>query len=185
MFSSFSDFAGIPLKAYSVKLSLDRLTPGVDNIRHDVLLSPDFCKSSSKLIYTLFLKHAKAKKILNLDPTTSLVTARDEFKHLCRNVLHTAINQAKSASENQIDLLAQITIVKQLAQEIRCQYNSLIENFNDTVRRHEISSNEGLNSYIKIKEKLSDIQQNKKSISLNVAAELFQYLIEVQHENIT
>ena len=183
-FLNFSDLTGLPLKAYSVKFSLDRLIPGVDNIRHDVLLSPDFCKSSSKLVYQLFLKHAKAKKILNIDPTSSLVIERDEFKHLCRNVLHAAINQAKSASEIQIDLLAQITIIKKLAEEIPRQYSKLIENFNDNARRHEIASSEGLNSYIKIKEKLSEIQQNKKSISLSVAEELFQYLLEVQHENI-
>lgn len=185
LFSNYSDLKGLPLKAYSVKFSLDRLTPGVDNIRHDVLLSPDFCKSVSKLVYQLFLKHTKAKKILNIDSTSSLVTERDEFKHLCRDVLHAAINQAKSASEIQIDLLAQITIVKKLAQEIQSQYRKLIENFNDHARRHEIASSEGLNSYIKIKEKLSETQQNKKSIILNVAQELFHYLIEVQHENIT
>ncbi len=185
LFSNYSDLKGLPLKAYSVKFSLDRLTPGVDNIRHDVLLSPDFCKSVSKLVYQLFLKHTKAKKILNIDSTSSLVTERDEFKHLCRDVLHAAINQAKSASEIQIDLLAQITIVKKLAQEIQSQYRKLIENFNDHARRHEIASSEGLNSYIKIKEKLSETQQNKKSIILNVAQELFQYLIDVQHENIT
>jgi len=185
LFSNYSDLKGLPLKAYSVKFSLDRLTPGVDNVRHDVLLSPDFCKSVSKLVYQLFLKHAKAKKILNIDSTSSLVTERDEFKHLCRDVLHAAINQAKSASEIQIDLLVQITIVKKLAQEIQSQYRKLIENFNDYARRHETASSEGLNSYIKIKEKLSEIQQNKKSIILNVAQELFEYLIEVQHENIT
>jgi hypothetical protein len=185
LFSNYSDLKGLPLKAYSVKFSLDRLTPGVDNVRHDVLLSPDFCKSASKLVYQLFLKHTKAKKILNIDSTSSLVTERDEFKHLCRDVLHAAINQAKSASEIQIDLLAQITIVKKLAQEIQSQYRKLIENFNDHARRHEIASSEGLNSYIKIKEKLSKTQQNKKSIILNVAKELFGYLIEVQHENIT
>jgi len=185
LFSNFSDLTGLPLKAYSVKFQLDRLTPGVDNIRHDVLLSPDFCKSSSKLVYQLFLKHANAKKILNIDPTSSLVIERDEFKHLCRDVLHAAVNQAKSASEIQIDLLAQITIIKKLAQEIPCQYSKLIENFNVNARRHEIASSEGFSSYVKIKEKLSEIQQNKKSIFLNVAEELFQYLIDVQHENIT
>ena len=185
LYSNFSDLAGLPLKAYSVKFSLDRLKPGVDNIRHDVLLSPDFSKSVSKLIYQLFLKHAKAKKILNIDPTSSLVTERDEFKHFCRDVLHAAINQAKSSSETQIDLLAQIAIIKKLAKEIPRQYIKLIENINDNVRRFRTTSSKGLNQYIKIKEKLSEIQQDKKSIILDVAAELFGYLIDVQHENIT
>jgi hypothetical protein len=185
LYSNFSDLAGLPLKAYSVKFSLDRLKPGVDNIRHDVLLSPEFSKSVSKLIYQLFLKHAKAKKILNIDTTTSLITERDEFKHFCRDVLQAAINQAKSSSETQIDLLAQIAIIKKLAEEIPRQYIKLIENINDNARRFGTTSSKGLTQYIKIKEKLSEIQQDKKSIILDVAAELFGYLIDVQHENTT
>ena len=182
--SNFSSSVKLPLKTYSVHLPMDKLSPGVDNIHFDVYLSPAFCLSVGKLVHQLFLKHAKMKNVLDMGDTSSLVYERDEFKHHCGDVLRAAVNQAKSASEIQIDLLAQIAIVKKLTKEISVQFNRLLEDLNDIARKHEISSSEGLSGYIRIKEKLSRIQENKKSILLRVASELFRYLIEVQKESI-
>jgi hypothetical protein len=183
-FSNFSSLTELPLKTYSVQFPMDKLTPGVDNIHFDVYLSPAFCHSTVKLVRQLFLKHAKVKNILYMDDISSRVSERDEFKHHCRDVLRAAVNQAKSASEIQIDLLAQIAIIKKLTKEISSQFNTLSEDLNDIARKHEISTSEGLSGYIRIKEKLSHIQENKKSILLHVASELFRYLIEVQQESI-
>lgn len=183
-FSNFSSLKGLSLKTYSVRCPLDRLTPGVDNIHYDVHLSQAFCNSIQKLVRQLLLKHAKVKKVLDIDETSSLFIEKDAFKDLCREVLYAAVNQAKHASETQIDLLAQIATVKTLTEEIPLQYNLLIEDLNKTTRKYEIASSEGLSRYIKIKEKISKIQQNKKSIILDVATELFSYLVEVQKENI-
>jgi hypothetical protein len=163
-FPKFSNLTELPLKTYSVLFPLDNLSPGVDNIHFDVYLSPAFCHSAGKLVRQLFLKHGKVKNYLDTNDTSSLVSEKDEFKHHCCDVLHAAINQAKSASEVQIDLLAQIAIIKKLTKEISLQFNTLSEDLNDIARKHEISSSEGLNGYIKIKEKLSQIQENKKSI---------------------
>jgi hypothetical protein len=183
-FSNFSSLTELPLKTYSVQFPMDKLSPGVDNIHFDVYLSPAFCHATGKLVRQLFLKHAKVKNVLDMDDTSSLASERDEFKHHCREVLRAAVNQAKSASEIQIDLLAQIATIKKLTKEISFQFNTLAEDLNDIARRHEISSSEGLSEYIRIKEKLSQIHENKKSIFLCVASDLFRYLIEVQQESI-
>jgi hypothetical protein len=183
-FSNFSSLMNLPLKTYSVQFPMDRLSPGVDNVHFDVYLSPAFRHSAGKLVRQLFLKHSKMKNVLDMDDTSTLVSERDEFKHHCGDVLRAAVNHAKSASEIQIDLLAQIAIIKKLTKEISSQFNKLSEDLNDIARKHEISSSEGLSGYIRIKEKLSRIQENKKSILLRVASELFQYLTEVQLESI-
>ena len=172
------------IETYSVKFQLDRLVPGVDNFRYDVYLSPAFCASIRKVVRLLFQKHAKIKKYLNFDKTRSLNIEQEEFKRLCRDVLHTAVNKAKSESEIQIDLLAQMAVIKKLSEEIQRQHKTVIEDLNRAARKHEISSREGLNRYIQIKEKLSDIQQNKKSLLRAVGEELFRYFIEVQREDL-
>ncbi|MGA8181693.1 MAG: hypothetical protein WB792_16665 [Desulfobacterales bacterium] len=188
MFTFFSNFSRpmkFPLKTYSVQFPMDKLSPGVDNIHMDVYLSPAFCHSTRRLVRQLFLKYAKMKNVLDVDGTSSLVSERDAFKQHCGDVLRSAVNKAKSASEIQIDLLAQVAIIKKLTKEISSQFNRLSEDLNEIARRHDISSSEGLSGYIKIKEKLSRIQENKKSILLRVASELFRYLIEVQQESIS
>ena len=174
----------LPLKTYSVQFPMDRLSPGVDNIHFDVYLSPAFCLSAGQLVRQLFLKHSKMKNVLGMDDASSLVSERDEFKRHCSDVLRAAVNLAKSASEIQIDLLAQIAIIKKMTKEISFQFNKLSEDLNDIARKHEISSSQGLTGYIKIKEELSRIQENKNFILLRVASELFRYLTEVQKESI-
>lgn len=172
------------VETYSVQFQLDRLVPGVDNFRYDVYLSPAFCASIRNVVRLLFQKHAKIKKYLNLDKTRSLNIEQDEFKRLCRDVLHAAVNKAKSGSEIQIDLLAQMAVIKKLSEEIHRQHKTIIEDLNQFARKHEISDSEGLNRYILIKEKVSDIQQNKKSLLRTVGEELFRYFIEVQREDL-
>jgi hypothetical protein len=188
MFNAFKlrpDLTEHAIETYSVQFQLDRLVPGVDNFRYDVYLSPAFCASIRKVVRLLFQKHAKIKKYLDLDKTRSLNIEQDEFKRLCRDVLHAAVNKAKSESEIQIDLLAQIAVIKKLSEEIQRQHKTIIEDLNQVARKHEISSSEGLSRYIQIKEKLSDIQQNKKSLIRTVGEALFRYFIEVQREDLT
>ena len=127
------------VETYSVQFQLDRLVPGVDNFRYDVYLSPAFCASIRNVVRLLFQKHAKIKKYLNLDKTRSLNIEQDEFKRLCRDVLHAAVNKAKSGSEIQIDLLAQMAVIKKLSEEIHRQHKTIIEDLNQFARKHEIS----------------------------------------------
>jgi len=194
MFAFFSKSSGLkdlPLETYSVQFPLDKLVPGVDNIHCDVHLSPALCTSANKVIRRLLGKHANVEKLLDTDRASSPVKERDDFKRFCSDMLQEAINKAKSDSEIQIDLLAQIAIVKMLTEEIQRQFKTLIDYLNNYARKlnniaqkYEISKNLSLSKYIQIKEKLSDIQQNKNLILLNVGQELFGYLIDIQRKDL-
>jgi hypothetical protein len=175
---------GFTLETYSVKFSLDKISIGVDNIHYDVYLSPGFHKATRKVVLRLLSNYANAKYFLNLDKISNLAKERDEFKRLCRDVLKSGVNKGKLESEIQIDLLAQIAVVKMLIKEIRDQYEKLINQIKNIIRKHDISRHLDMIQAIEIKEKLSDIQQNKKSIFQNVVSELFRYLIDVQREGL-
>ena len=190
-FSKLSVLKNLPLKTYSVEFPLDKLIPGVDNIHYDVHLSPSFCTSANKIIRRLLGKHAGVEKLLGIDGASSPVTERNDFRHFCKGVLQEAIKKAKSDSEIQIDLLAQIAIVKMLTKEIQHQFKELIDYLNNYARKlnavaqkYEISRNLSLSKYIEIKEKLSDIQQKKKWILLNVGQELFGDLLDIQRKDL-
>jgi len=194
MFTFFSK-SSVPknllLETYSVEFPLDKLVPGVDNIHYDVYLSPSLCTSANKIIRRLLGKYAGVEKLLGISTASSPVTEKDDFRRLCKDVLKEAINKAKSDSETQIDLLAQIAIVKMLTEEIQHQFNALTDYLTNYARRlnaiaqkYEISRNLSLSKHIEIKEKLSDIQQKKKWILLNVGQELFGYLIDIQRKDL-
>ena len=68
MFSFFKSKAKLPgldeynLSGYELKFSLTRLLPGVDNVRHDVYISPSFCSAAEKIIPQLIARHFKTYK---------------------------------------------------------------------------------------------------------------------------
>ncbi len=163
---------------------MDKLSIGVDNIHYDVYISPGFYKSTSKIVLRFLGNNNDIKHFLNLTKSSNLVKEIDEFKQVCRDVLKNGINKAKSASEFQIDLLAQIAIVKVLIKEIQDQFKKLTNQIKNTIRKHEISRNLDLSEVTNIKQKFDNIQQNKKSILRNVGKELLRYLADVQREEL-
>ena len=171
-----------PLKNSNVSFSLNRLTRGVDNIRYDVRLSPDFCKAVSKIVVQVIAAHTQSEEIPNLDRASSLSRERDEFKRLCCEIMTNAVNKAKLRRDIQIDYLLQTAIVKVLLEEIRSQYEKLVMHIKNVIRENEISRNQ--EGVIQFKKELSDIMENRKAILHKVGSELFQYLIEVQNEKL-
>ncbi len=183
-FSNFPSLSGLPLETYSIRLSLDRLVPGVNNIHYDVHLSPVFLEATRKTVFTLIARHCQAEKILGIDKKSNWVKERDEFKRLCRDVLVDVVNKAKSNREIQIDFLGQVAVVKILIEEIRHQYEKLIECLIRIIRKYEISLDQNLEATIKLKERLSDIQKKRETILRNASNEMFQCLIDVQQKDL-
>lgn len=171
----------IPVISYSNNISFDRLTMGVDNIRYDVRLSPNFCRSLTKLIEQHIAKHSQMETFLNLDKT-SLVKDRDEFKNLCREVVLDGINKSKAKREIQIDYLAQVAIIKQMYDEINHQFTMLIDYLKTTIRKLELSHNS--DETARLKKELARIQQNKRRIIYDTGKDILEYFKEVQIKDV-
>lgn len=183
-FSKLPNLDEFPLETYSEEINLDGLVVGVDNIRNDVHLSPSFCKATHNIVSHLIANHADIGEILALDKAPVSAQGIEAFRKICTDFLNGAVNKAKSGGETQIDMLAQIAIVKMFSEEVQEQYKTLIKNLNHSVRKLEISKHRDLKKTIKIKEKLSEVQENKNSILAHVGGELFQFIIEAQNEGL-
>jgi hypothetical protein len=183
-FSKPPTIGDLPLKTYSLEFSQDKLVSGVDNIRHDVHLSPVFSKVASKIVLHLIVRHSQAEHILGVDKSSPWVRERDEFKRLCRDVMRSSVNKAKLEREIQIDFLAQTAIVKMLIRELRVQYDEFARRFKSSIQEYEMSSSQDLSEATRLRETLSTMLQNKKSILRNVGNELFRDVAEVQRADL-
>ncbi len=172
------------LDLYPDTFSLDRLTPGVDNVRYDVYLSPEFYKTAVKVIRHSILRHSQASEIFyDKKIQSNWNSDRTELKRLTNEVLQSAVSKTKLDREIQVNFLAQIAIIKLFLEEVRNQYSTLIEQYKNTIRKEEISSKGSLKEVIKLKNELSNIQKSKRSIFRDASGEVFQYLFDVHDEN--
>ena len=170
------------LSGYDLKFSLTRLLPGVDNVRHDVYLSPSFCNAAEKLIPQLIARHFQTHTIFPIEKPAVWSKRKTDFKRLYQLVMEDAVNKSKQQNELQIDFLAQAAIVKYLIHEIRSHISSMAGQIKNLIRKYEMTDHQDIGEAVKTKESLTNVLQNKELILRNVGNELFQYLTEV-HQN--
>ncbi len=178
--SRYPDINTLALKGYAVELPFDRLRLGVDNLRYDVYISPEFYRVAGEIIFELILKHAEVSSDLMRNPGFDWNKGIFGFKRLCTEILIDGVNRAKTHHEIQIDFLAQTALVKMLSEEIQKQYDAAIGHFKTVIREQELSQRVG--ATLKLREEVSGIIYRKNQILQAVGAELFEYFIDVQHE---
>jgi len=172
----------VPLKSDSVYVSLDALRPGIDNIRLDVFLSPDFSRALRTVVRQVIAKHIRAEEELNPKSSSGLVNDIDRFQIACRELILNGISKAKQASEVQIDYLVQISVLKLLIAEVNSRYLKTVDFFKSRIRGCEVTSHHREAAILQ--KQMSVLVQYKGNIISAVGKELLQYFMQVQMENL-
>jgi class 3 adenylate cyclase len=98
-------------------LRFSHLPRGVDNVHIDVLLSPEFCKQSSRVIHTLVpivIRHLSQGKQTIALPQNLLAELTSQFNAL----LNTSLHLAKTRGDKQMPNLFFIATLKHLHNEV-------------------------------------------------------------------
>lgn len=182
--SMLPDLSEFPLSAYSIKFAMNRLSPGVDNVRFDVRLSPTFCNTALNIITQLIARHFNIDRIYQIEKSSVWNKKLYEFKNLYSQVMRDAVNKAKLRNEPQIDYLAQIAVVNMLRKTISNQVEIMNERIKNAMLKHELRDYRDIGKALQTKESLSNILQNKESILRSVGKELFRHLTEIQNKDL-
>src|SRR4051812_18364845 len=114
-------FMPLQLKTYSADLPLGSLAVGVDNIRHDVFLSPSFTEQTRAYILERVGQAANLNLPSEKDPRRS---SRNKpldtsgWKRQLRDFLEASLTRAKYERKIERDLLLRVSLTKFLTQEI-------------------------------------------------------------------
>ncbi|RJQ67109.1 MAG: hypothetical protein C4519_24635 [Desulfobacteraceae bacterium] len=173
-----------PLKSYAVNFSLERLIPGVDNIRHDVLISPIFMNATRKIVAQLVARHGGLEKRGRDAQQVSWIKEVESYKQLYREIMLNALNKAKARREVQIDYLAQASLLKMLLEEIRSQYDHLVGRLKKTVRKSDLTVHNDWTESPKLKDKLQIVLQDREGIVQRVGQEICSFWSEVELKEI-
>ncbi len=179
LFSRSANVSELPVLSYNLHFSLDRLLPGVDNVRHDVQLSPGLRRGMDRAAFFLMARHTGTEDLLRLNETAEWKKVRDTFQDRCGQVLTSAVHKAKSKREVQIDHLARAALARSIREAIAAQFEKVVKTLEQFLRSHELSVSHDLSASLAIKEKLSWIRQHRRESMHAAAAELFAMAAEV------
>src|SRR5271154_4329128 len=190
--------AALPrLSGYTPSLSLEGLQLGVDNLRHDVHLSPTFVAQTRTQISRLIVRHGDVEGLLAAEAPqprqsshfigshagtkSNAKTVGSELKPLLADVHSAALNRAKAEGNPSLDVLARVAIIKFLRIELGSQFAQILERCRMTVKSYEGMRAQKAMEY---RERVAAFQVAKKVILRKTGQELFRTLREIEKETL-
>jgi len=181
------------LAAATPFVSLEGLTVGVDNLRHDVVLSPKFVELARAQIARLIIRHGELERWLaseNPQAGGSLSWIRTQFskaapskpdpgewKSVLAELQVASLNRAKKQFELSVDLLARLAVTKFLRAEMNHQFAQVVERCRVMLKSYDNTRQQRAHEY---QERVAAFQVRKKIILRKTGQEIFETLREVE-----
>jgi hypothetical protein len=191
----------LSLASYEPQLVLEGLTTGIDNVRHDVFLSPRFSESARLHILRLIAKHGNVEELVaevaSGRPADGPARAWDkrarapksfdasEFKRLLTDLHLAALNRAKAENNVCIDLLVRLASLKFQRAELLNQYNLVLERCRSRIKQYEGPRQSGNARTVELRERFVRFQINKKAILRRAGQDLFFVLRDAEKESLS
>ncbi|MGC2474503.1 MAG: hypothetical protein WA485_09215 [Candidatus Sulfotelmatobacter sp.] len=181
------------LSASTPLVALEGLMVGVDNLRHDVVLSPRFVELARAQITRLIARHGELEGLLGAEaPTVSQAPSwmrqqagkptkakldPAEWKSALTEMHVASLNRAKKEFKLSVDLLARLAVTKFLRTEMNHQFAQVVERCRVLLKTFDHSRQQRAHEY---REKMAAFQVRKKIILRKAGQEIFETLREVE-----
>jgi hypothetical protein len=172
----------IELRSYNLVLPMASLSIGIDNIHHDVFLSPKFVQAARDYLFELIRQTTSATYFSGIELRSTRGPDSLAFRRLLTEVLQSAVTQAKYQKNIEIDLLFRLSILKFLNFEIGNQFANLILEGKEWIRQRGEHFERSQQAHV-IKARLSELQSARRRVVRGVGQQVAQMLIDIE-ENI-
>src|SRR5262250_1589710 len=169
----------IELKSYNLILPMGTLAIGVDNIHHDVYLSPKFVQASRDYLFELIRQHTSGSFVSGVELRNTKTIDGVGFRRLLSDLLQSSVTQAKYQKNIEIDLLFRLAILKFLTQELGNQFANLILEGKEWIRQRGEHFERSQQAHV-IKARLSELQASRRAVIRRVGQQVAQIVAEVE-----
>src|SRR5215472_13033624 len=172
----------IELKSYNLTFPMATLAIGVDNIHHDVYLSPKFVQAARDYLFELVRQHTASTYMPGMELRNTKSVDGAGFRKLLSDLLQSAVTQAKFHKNIEIDLLFRLAILKFLTQELGNQFANIVQEGKEWIRQRGEHFERSQQAHV-IKAKLSELQSARRSVLRGVGQQLAQMVVDAE-ENV-
>jgi class 3 adenylate cyclase len=181
------------LAASMPAVSMEGISVGVDNLRHDVVLSPRFVELGRAQVARLIARHGELEELLSAEaPRTTQGPSwmRNQagraagpksdsggWKAALTELQVGSLNRAKKESRLSIDLLARLAVTKFFRIEMNQQFLQVLERCRVLLKSYDNMRHGQAHEY---RERLATFQVRKRIILRKTGQEIFETLREVE-----
>jgi hypothetical protein len=170
------------LKSYTVTLPMGSLAIGVDNIHHDVFLSPRFVQGARDYLFDLIRQSTNATYFGGMELRSAKPADGAGFRKLLTELLQSSLTQAKFQKNIEIDLVFRLALLKFLVQEVSNQFANLILEGKEWIRRRGEQFERSQQAHV-IKSRLAELQSARRIVIRGVGQQVAQMVVDVE-ENV-
>src|ERR1700730_3756708 len=174
-----TEAARIELKSYNTTIPMGSLTIGVDNIHHDVFLSPKFVLSSRDYLFELIRQSTKATYFAGIELRTVKAPYTAAFRKLLTDFLQSSLTQAKFQKNIEIDLAFRLALLKFLTLEIGNQFANMILEGKEWIRQRGEHFERSQQAHV-IKSRLSELQSARRTVVRGGGQQVAQMLADAE-----
>src|SRR6202790_670065 len=178
----------INLKTYVAELSLGTLAVGVDNIHHDVFLSPKFVELTGTYLLEFIRQNAN---LVFLSQSERKLPERKAsrppepgaWKRHLSDLLHAGLERAKFGKNIEIDLLLRVALLKFLTQEITAQFSNLMLEGKEWIRSRGEHFDRSEQAHV-LKARLAELQADRRNVFRQTGQHVFQVILEIEENGL-
>jgi class 3 adenylate cyclase len=179
---SAAEAARTELKRYNVTIPMGSLSIGVDNIHHDVFMSPKFAQAARDYLFELIRQNTKAAYFPGIELRATRGPDSSAYRKLLVELLQSALTQAKYHKNIEMDLLFRLTLLKFLMGELGTQFANVILEVKAWIRQRGEHYERSQQAHA-IKARLSELQSARRAVIRAVGQQVAQIHIDVE-ENV-
>jgi hypothetical protein len=167
------------LKSYNVTLPMSSLAIGVDNIRHDVFLSPKFAQIARDYLFDLIRQNATNTFLAGVEFRSNKPADSSSFRKVLADLLRNSLTTAKHHKNLEIDLLFRLAILKFLTSELQNQFANVILDGKEYIRKRGEYFERSQQAHV-IKARLSEMQSARRDVLRLIGQTVAQILIDIE-----
>jgi hypothetical protein len=167
------------IKSYNVTIPMGSLAIGVDNIHHDVFLSPKFVQAAREYLFDLMRQQTSTTYLPGIELRATRGPDSVAFRKLLSELLQSSMTQAKYHKNIEIDLVFRLALLKFLTFEIGNQFANLILEGKEWIRKRGEHFERSQQAHV-IKARLSELQSARRSVVRRVGQQVAQILADVE-----
>src|SRR5467141_1693287 len=180
--TSATEEALTELKSYNVTIPMGSLAIGVDNIHHDVFLSPKFVQAARDYLFDLIRQSTSAAFFPGMELRNTRTPDHSGFRKLLSELLQGALTQAKYQKNIEIDLVFRLSLLKFLTFEMGNQFANLVHEGKEWIRQRGEHFERSQQAHV-IKARLSELQSARRTVIRRIGQQVAQIVVDVE-ENV-
>src|SRR5260370_27266398 len=178
--------ARVNLKTYWAELPMGRLAVGVDNIHHDVFLSPRFVELTGSYLLEVIRQSANLAFLSQADRAPGERDRRGSrapepanWRRHLSELLHAGLQRAKSENNIEIDLLLRVALLKFLTQEIGARFAHRMLEGKEWIRSRGPHFERSEQAHL-LKSRLAELQANRRHVYRQAGQHVYQAITDIE-----